>query len=277
LSGLKSLEEELKGWQGTEAETVKVSTIKAHPALQPRSEKATRFLDRPHTKRQSDDHVIALRMALEADAPKDLVAILVARVDRSLYVVDGHHRLQATKSAGRLTMKAHIKAMSLNHAVQLSRIVNVQNRSLPLTRGQKSEIIWQYLIELTQGGKRSLMEAGTSERKVSKTFTIASKTTVNNMMNQLAFAATLKASGELDEDERDGHTGWPTWTTVNYRLSPAFGLEQSGKLDRKVAELAAKFAVLLDLHGADAVKAWRLACLDRKVDGELAEESEHEF
>jgi len=256
-----------------EPSLIAVKDIETHDALQPRDPRATDFKDRNSYERQSENHVTGLRGFLEANPSADLEAILACRIDGTLYVVDGHHRLEATRLAQRDTIKARIKTVTMERAVRLSRIVNISHRSLSLSKGQLSESVWQHIIDITRGGMRTLVEAGSSERKVRDLFCGISKSTVNSMVNQLNHARELKDNPKLDEENRNAYSRWPTWRTVRKRLNPKFDEDANDPPSQMVTRLAVKLAAMIDRYGlVEASQAWQLALeengLDRYVESD---------
>ena len=91
--------EEVK--QTPAVEMVERTRIKTHPALQPRDLALLKQRERVRQEEQSEMHVHDMALLLKADPKAQLAALHLADVGGVLYVVDGHHRLQAYKRAKR--------------------------------------------------------------------------------------------------------------------------------------------------------------------------------
>lgn len=70
--------------------------------------------------------------------------IRVARVGKALYVVDGHHRLEAYRSERRATVPAKVAKMGLEEAKREAEAANAANGK-SLTRSDK-EALWQAFV-----------------------------------------------------------------------------------------------------------------------------------
>ena len=71
--------------------------------------------------------------------------IRVARVGKSLYVIDGFHRREAYRQEGRTTIPALVAKMSLPEAQEYARTANVANGK-PLSRADK-EALWKAYVD----------------------------------------------------------------------------------------------------------------------------------
>lgn len=83
--------------------------------------------------------------------------IRVARVGKSLYVIDGFHRREAYLREGRTTIPALVAKMSLQEAQEYARTANVANGK-PLSRFDK-EALWKAYV-----GQRRHLDAEGSPR-----------------------------------------------------------------------------------------------------------------
>ena len=268
---MKKLKSELSDWRAVPAELVELSNLKTDDALQPRDPRATRRVDAGHEERETERQIQDLTRVLKADPSEQLEALLVAKAGRALYVVDGHHRLAAYENAERHKIPVRVRAMSKRRAIQLSRLVNLDGRKLSLTPGQKYEVLWQHLIDATQGGQRTLKAAGTSQRELQAAFGIGSKTTIGNMQQRIPLAGELRKGNSVPSDDRDKGTGWPTWRYIKLHLHPleSDGLTADERHDKDVLKMAAKLATWIDRHSIEQVKAaFRLMLTEAGESGE---------
>ena len=127
---MKELKSELSDWRAVPAEQAELSSLKTDDALQPRDPNATRRADAGYEQRETERQIQDLTRVLTADLSEELEALLAAKVDGTLYVVDGHHRLAAYENAGRRMGPVRGRAMTKRRAVQLSRLVNLDGRNL---------------------------------------------------------------------------------------------------------------------------------------------------
>jgi len=134
-------------------------------------------------------------------------------------------------------------------------------------------MLWRYIIDITNGGQRSLREAGTSQRKAAAEFGFSSKKASGDMERHLTTAAELKQSRKLDDRERDPFTRWPTWRAVCRRLNPNFEEGTPEGEGEAVTKLAGSFAEAIGKHGvANAKRAWQLALADAGIEDDDGDE-----
>lgn len=241
--------------------TASVTTM---PALQPRDLRLVPLKDKARSDESSQHHITSLRLLLEASQTTELDPLLVADVNPSnvevhkqLYVVDGHHRLQAYRLAGRRQVPAIVLPVDIRTAAFVAKLANCSGRSLPMHREQCRDAAWQYISELTQRGKTSLPE-GESLRSVAARFGI-SKNTVSSMVSSLARV-------DLDDfppSTLDAGTGWPRWRYVRQSCNPWSTLIPSlddSPLDRD-AERVAKLIVKVVEGSSPEVRARALEML----------------
>lgn len=100
-----------KQWQD---ETLKLDAIRTRPELQFR----VAGLHPQHIKR--------LEAVLEAGR-EPMEPVRVARVNQALFLVDGHHRLEAHRRAGKATIAAKVARMSLQEARDHARTANTRH------------------------------------------------------------------------------------------------------------------------------------------------------
>lgn len=266
---MKQLKSELSDWRAVPAELAELSSLKTDDVLQPRDPRATRRAEAGHEQRETERQIQDLTRVLSTDPSEELEALLVAKAGSALYVVDGHHRFAAYENAERRMVPVRVRAMTKRRAVQLSRLVNLDGRNLSLTRGQKYEALWQHLIDVTQGGQRTLKASGTSQRELQAGFGIGSKTTVGNMLDRIPLANELRKGNSVPKDDLDKATRWPTWRFVKFHLHPleSDGLTAEQRHDEQVLKMAAKLATWSDRHSIERVKAaFRLMLTEARED-----------
>lgn len=229
----------LEAWRALPARRIKRSTIKLHPALQPRNPYAVGFKNRHKVIQESDEHCRLLTDRL-AICP-DLDPILVAEIEGELFVVDGHHRLKAYKLNGRNDIPAKVFETNWDTAVMVSKLVNLDHRALRMHKEQAREACWQYLAKVTLRGQKSHTEA-TSYRKVAALFGV-SPDTAQRMVKTLP----LIKLRDFTKNALDPGTGWPFWKECKGNGNP-FELAPDYKLAERQAE---KIAIQLGKQEAD--------------------------
>ena len=153
-------------------------------------------------------HVHDMAQLLKAEPKAELVPLRLAQVDGVLYVVDGHHRLQAYRQAKRETVPAHVEAMTLREASHASKLANITHTKLEMRPAQKRNALWHHLAAVTHGGTLQL-PAGTSQRSLQGHFGVALDT-VQRMLHRLPEVDHTRYPAE----HCDGITGWPHWRYV---------------------------------------------------------------
>jgi len=162
-----------------EPRPIALQDVHADKRLQARAERLIPSRHRAAKERESEDHIARLRLHLEASAKVELDPILLARIDDTLTIVDGHHRTAAYRSAKRQMIPARVADMALAEAVMASKLANCENRTtLAPHPEERREWCWQYLWRQTKGG--TLKPKGLSSRKVAGLFGV-DKDTVARM------------------------------------------------------------------------------------------------
>jgi transposase len=114
---------------------------------------------------------------MEADLkenPKHAIdPITLCKVSGALIVVDGHHRTDASRNAGRAVIPARILEASQEEALMLATTLNNKSTWIPQGREEKSEKAWQAMLKLFSGKS---WDGGWSARKFAKSFGVGSKT-----------------------------------------------------------------------------------------------------
>lgn len=198
--------EEVK--QTPAVEMVERTRIKTHPALQPRDLALLKQRERVRQEEQSEMHVHDMALLLKADPKAQLAALHLADVGGELYVVDGHHRLQAYKRAKRDQVPARLKAMTMRQASHASKLANVTHTKLEMRAAQKRNALWHHLAAITHEGANPL-PVGVSQRSLQGRFG-GSLDTVQRMLKRLPHVIP----DEYPPEHRDGITGWPHWRYV---------------------------------------------------------------
>ena len=158
------------------AQELPLEAISLHKSLQFRVE----GLSRPH--------VIRLVRTLGAGG-EPLEPVRVARIGKALWLVDGHHRLEAHREAGRDTIRAQVARMSLQEAKDYARVANA-NHGKAMSRADKALAWTSYVAD----GKHL---EGPGEVKASRV--IAEE--LRQMWSHETIRQKLKAMGlELDEE-----------------------------------------------------------------------------
>lgn len=247
---------ELDRWRDTKPKKVDVSALACIPEFQPREASSTRRVDSWHEERETARQIEDFARILDARPSKELEPLLVAEVSGACYVVDGHHRYAAYVKAKRQNVPVRVQGMTKRKAMQLSRLVNVEGRALPLTKGQTAEAVWQHLLDLTDGGRKTLAQVGSSQRAVALAFNIGSKTTVGNMLKRVGLARELRE----DKDSTvvlSSATGWPTWNAIRRHLiGMDLGEAPSDAVqDAQVRAMATKMARWAEMHSFPKLKA----------------------
>jgi len=249
-----TVDQALQRLQATEAQQLPLALLKTDDTFQPRETRMVPFRDQARVERRSEEHIGAMRLALEAARGIELEPVLVADLGGVLYVVDGHHRLKAYRRAQRETIPARVLPMGKAEAVLVSKLVNCAERALEMHSEQKLDAAWQYLAAMTRRGAAGLPE-GESCRTVSGRFGIAHGS-VHRMLQKLPTVNPRDWQG----DALDAGTGFPRWRKVR-EAGAAWQQDQTemdmDKITRHEAEqVAKKIGALMD---KTTPEAWKLA------------------
>lgn len=250
-----TIQQTLERLRAAEPQQLPLASLYTDDALQPREARMVPFRDQARVERRSEEHVGTMRLVLEAAQGIELEAVLLADVDGSLFVVDGHHRLKAYRRAQRETIPARVLPMDRQRAVMVSKLVNCGERALAMHPEQCRDAAWQYLAAVTRRGAGQL-PAGDSCRTVAGRFGI-SKDTVSNMLRKLPMVNPKDYAGALDPG-----TGWPRWRRV--REGPAGWRQDHEEMDMeqvtqyRAEQMAKKIGALMD---SDTPEVFRRALL----------------
>lgn len=235
-----------------------LSDVKTDTCLQPRNSRLVPYKDKGRVEHRSSDHSTMLGLVLDCAQDAQLEPIWVADIpcslkpDRAggLYVVDGHHRLTAYKTAKREAIPARVLPMDFATAVLLSKPVNCTGRALDMHREQRLEAVWQYLAAATERGAKSLPD-GESVRVIGRAFGVG-HSSVARMQAQLRRV-------NLDDypvKTCDPGTGWPHWRYVRQPKSiwqtPSELLPDMERVEREAGRLARIIVDLMDKSSYEA-------------------------
>lgn len=247
-----TVEQLLQRLQVAEVRHLPLSALKTDESLQPRVARMVPFKDQGRVESRSEEHIGTMRLALEAAHSVQLEPVLVAEVDGSLVVVDGHHRLTAYRTAQREIIPARVCQMERAHAVLASKLVNCTGRALEMHPEQRRDAAWQYMAVVTRRGAIGL-PAGESLRTVMGRFGIGYGT-VQRMFCKLPEVNPKDWSSEA----LDTGTGFPRWRYV--REAGAGWRDMTEKMDveqitqHEAEKLARRIGALMDKATPAAAK-----------------------
>jgi len=247
-----TVEQALEQLRAAKVQTLPLSALRTDDALQPRVARMVPFKDQGRVESRSEEHIGTMRLALEAAHNVQLEPVLVAEVDGSLFVVDGHHRLKAYRMAQRETIPVRVCPMERAQAVLASKLVNCTDRALEMHPEQRRDAAWQYMAVVTRRGAFGL-PAGESLRTVMGRFGIGYGT-VQRMLCKLPEVNPKDWSSEA----LDTGTGFPRWRYV--REAGAGWRDMKEKMDveqitqHEAEKLARRIGALMDKATPAAVK-----------------------
>jgi len=238
----------LAEWRKIKPEMVEIDSISTDAAFQPRNDRLPPFKDRGRLKKTSQQHTDTLTRKLEDG--RNLAPVLVARIDGQLFVIDGHHRLDAYRRAKRECIPARIRDSTKQEAVRASLAVNCDFVKLPMHKEQCSEAAWQYIAMLTKRGQREWPK-GISRRDIGRIFGVSHDTAAT-------MAKTISKVNLADFTPEACHpgTGWPHWKYVKGNAWRDVNTDVPSDIrDQHRAErLAVKYGLDIDKYGIDIFK-----------------------
>jgi len=205
------VERTLQRLQAAEVQQLPLRALKNDEALQPREARMVPFREQARAEKRSEEHAGTMRLALEAAHTIELEPVLAADIGGALFVVDGHHRMQAYRMARRKTIPARVLPMSRREAVLVSKLVNCAERALEMHKEQRFDAAWQYLAAVTRRGVDA-MPASESLRTIGGRFGIG-KDSVTTMLRTLP---KVKLT-DFNLEALDPGTGFPRWRYVRER------------------------------------------------------------
>lgn len=243
---LEKLDELLAEWRAIEPQRVTLGRIKQAEAYQPRNNRLAPYKVRGRLEDASEAHVADL--ASKLGDGRDLDPLLVARIDDTLYLIDGHHRMKAYRRAGRHSVPVRIRDSTVADALMASKAANCDGVKLPMHAEQRREAAWQYLAMLAMQGRREL-PAGESQRGVGRTFGVG-KDTIGAMLRKLPKVNP----SDYPADACDPGTDWPQWKHVKGNAwRDAFAdVPEDVRERHKDERRAAKLGKLIESDGIDA-------------------------
>lgn len=242
---MEKLKRTLAQWRERPTVLIPLERIETDEAMQPRSSEAVPAKYRRRLDEMSDLHIARMREDLTAFAGKEAEPLLVAEFGGRLLLVDGHHRLNAYRLAGRNSVPARLMPLGRPEAVIVSKLVNCDGAKLPLHPDQARDAAWQYLAHVTTHGRMPI-PTGLSLRCIAATFGI-SKTTVARM---IAKVSEVNPTDYADV-AKDLGTDWPRWRHVRgnaWRDSVA-DVPIEKRQRARAERVAEKFAAIMDNEG----------------------------
>lgn len=242
----EKLEELLADWRAIEPQQVALADLRRADKYQPRNVRLAPYRDRARLDSASERHIADL--ALKLTDGRELEPLLVARIGGSLYLIDGHHRMNAYRSEGRQSVPVRVREATEAEALLVSKVVNCDGVKLPMHPEQHREAAWQYLALLTNRG-RSELPAGASLRSIGRAFGVG-KDTIGSMLRKLPAVS----ASDYGPDAVDPGTGWPQWKHCkgNTWRDVFADVPEDVRERHKDERRAAKLAQIIDKDGLDA-------------------------
>lgn len=259
---MEKLEAQLAAWRAAPVRAIPVASLDTDEALQPRLVSLASLREQRRLEANSEEHIERIAADLVAFPTKDYEPLLVADFGSSgLFVVDGHHRLEAYRLAGRTVVPARVMRAGRLEAAMVAKLANCDGAKLPLHRSQCAEAVWQYLAQLTRRGTVPL-PPGLSTRKMAARFGGVSHSTVSRMLGHIPTVdLELFAAPSLDPA-----TGWPRWKYVrgNAFLDYLAQIPPEVRIERQAEKMAGRIAALFDDAGPEvSARAIELLLADR--------------
>ncbi len=263
---MKNLDETLAALREQQVKDVARSKIKIDKALQPRDQAVVPSRDQHKQDALNTEHTTRLRQQLSISTTQQLDAVLAAKINGELYLVDGHHRYRAYALERRQSIPTRTLEMTWETAVLVSKLVNLDGVKLSLHKQQASECAWQYLAAMTDRG-RLQMPLGLSTRSMEGKFGVG-RDTVSRMMRTMP---TVVLRGYPDR-ACDSGTGWPKWKYArgNAQRDWQETLGADLLLQHQAEKLAKKLAKLLDNPAKDVIRQ-AIELLRQEINDETAD------
>ena len=246
----------MAAWRVAPISTYTLSKIKTHSDLQIRSERASSYSDAVQDAKTSARQIEQFAAMLTADSGFDLDAILVAKVDGVLFLVDGHHRMHAYRRACRPAIPARVLETTMAGAASVALVVNFDQQKRQPTRGQSAEAAWQWMARTTGQGRMPLPHPH-SYRSVAARFGIG-KSSVERMANRMDTTRERVDAGDFPSEWMHATFRWPHWKDCcsnHWKDQPA--MDQDVKEQRQIAACVKKLAALCAQYSPDV---YRKAC-----------------
>jgi len=238
----------LAEWRKIKPEMVERTSIKTDDAYQPRNDRLPPFKDQGRMRETSQRHTDTLTGKLGNG--RNLAPVLIARIDGQLFLIDGHHRLDAYRRAKRDSIPARIRDSTGQEAIRASLAVNCDFVKLPMHPEQCREAAWQYIAMLTNQGKCELPQ-GISRRDIASIFGTTHDTTAR-MVKQLEHVNLANYTPEACHPG----TGWPHWKYVkgNAWRDVNDDVPQETRDKHRAERLAIKYGKDIEKFGFDIFK-----------------------
>jgi ParB-like chromosome segregation protein Spo0J len=247
-----TIQQALERLKTAEVQQLPLITLQTDDAFQPRNGRMVPFREQTGVDSRSEAHIGTMRLVLEAAQSVELEPVLVAEIDGHLYVVDGHHRLQAYRRAQRDTVPVRVMPLDRQRAVLVSKLVNCEARALEMHAEQRRDAAWQYLAAVTRRGAERL-PTGESLRAIAGRFGV-SRDTIGRMVKQLPKVNPK----EWNSEAHDPGTGFPRWRYVRESKGGWHGMKQETDVEQitqqEAEKLAKKIGALIDKANPEAVR-----------------------
>jgi uncharacterized ParB-like nuclease family protein len=260
-----NIDQALQRLQSADVQMLPLAELKTDDTFQPREVRMVPFREQTGVERRSEDHISAMRFVLEAAQGTELEPVLVAEVQGSRYLVDGHHRLMAYRRAQREAIPARVIPMGRAKAVLVSKLVNCTGRALEMHAEQRRDAAWQYLAAVTKRGAVSL-PARESTRTVGALFSIGHSTVVRMLRRLPKVNPVDWSTAALDPG-----TGFPRWRYI--REAGAGWQDMRERLDveqltqHEAEKFARKVGALIEKTSPEAVRrAWRMLGIESQLE-----------
>jgi hypothetical protein len=260
-----TIEQTLQRLQAADVRHVPLTELKTDDALQPRDFRMVPYREKDRVENRSAEHIGGLLQALRGSSDVQLEPLLIAEIEGTLLVVDGHHRLKAYQRAQRDTVPVRVIPMDRQRAVLVSKLVNCTGRALEMHPEQKRDAAWQYLAAVTQHGRIKLPK-GESTRTVAGRF-CTGVATIHRMLHRLRNVNPQ----EWHTDALDPGTNFPRWRYVRdagagwREMKENMASEQL--IQHEAEKLARKIGALIDK--ASSLAAVKLAMTILETEGKL--------
>jgi ParB-like chromosome segregation protein Spo0J len=247
-----TIQQALERLKAAEVQQLPLITLQTDDAFQPRNGRMVPFREQTGVDSRSEAHIGTMRLVLEAAQSVELEPVLVAEIDGHLYVVDGHHRLQAYRRAQRDTVPVRVMPLDRQRAVLVSKLANCEARALEMHAEQRRDAAWQYLAAVTRRGAERL-PTGESLRAIAGRFGV-SRDTIGRMVKQLPKVNPK----EWNSEAHDPGTGFPRWRYVRESKGGWHGMKQEMDVEQitqqEAEKLAKKIGALIDKANPEAVR-----------------------
>lgn len=140
--------------------------------------------------------------------------VTLCRVDERLIIVDGHHRLDAYRQAGRCDIPSRVIETTEQEAQTLAAIMNGYSTTVPRGPEEQAEIAWREVVSKHDGEK---WEGGWSARQLAKAVGVSPKTIDRMVLARKAhkdeaecmtWRQARRSENQREYSSRDRVAGW---------------------------------------------------------------------